>query len=100
MRGKGFELVWSGLERKSGLSCNGVCDLHVKPNTSVDPSADGRTALGKQVDISKRLFNTCNAVLQLFDIPTELHAQAKWSGVLGMCPSNLNDISELTLLGP
>lgn len=92
---KCFKFVRGGFELESSffgdLFSDGFCESEV----SVESSSDSCTSLGELADLRKLALNSLDSVSNLLCVASEFLAESKRCGILGVGPSNLDDILEL-----
>ena len=92
---QGLELVLRSSKFITCLLLEVLGDLLSEALIGVEAGADGRTSLRDLVDVLEGLGDAFVTVAQLVDVTGELLAEGQRRGILGMSPSNLDDVVEL-----
>ncbi len=93
-----LELVFAGFERMSSLLGDVVGNLLREADVGVKSSADGSASLGKLIDALEGLLNPLDVTAAHGNVSRELLAKSQRCGILGVRPSDFDDVLELVAL--
>lgn len=99
LAGEGLELVGGSDEGITSLLSKVLGNLLCETDVGVKPGSNRSTTLGNLINIFKGLSYALKIVLKHVHVAGEFLSKGDGCGVLGVGPTNLNDVRKLVTLG-